>query len=199
MLNLQRQTDPQYSELLKKDGNATTSEVISLRDGTQVNIRPVKPDDAPGLQALFNRLSPQSIYHRFLGFRKALPDQEAKLLTEVDYQGKMALVATNDKNGRESIIGVARYDVLCPANPDVAEASVVVEDQHQGRGLCTHLLKRLKVYAQTHGIRAFRAMVHNDNTRIMRLIERSGLPVERMTIEQGVWDIQVNLEIDPED
>lgn len=194
MLNIQRQTDPQYSELLKKDGNATTSEVISLRDGTQVNIRPVRPDDAPGLQALFNRLSPQSIYHRFLGFRIFLPYEEAKRLAEVDYQEKMALVATNDKNGRENIIGVARYDVLSSAEPSVAEASVVVEDQYQGRGLCTHLLKRLKVYAQTHGIRAFRALIHNDNTRIMRLIQRSGLPVERMTIEQGVWDIQVNLE-----
>ena len=198
-MNSQRQTVPQYSELLKKDGNATTSEVISLRDGTQVSIRPVRPDDAPGLQALFNRLSPKSIYHRFLGFRIALPDQEAKRLAEVDYPGKIALVATNDKNGRENIIGVARYDVLCPAQPDVAEAAVVVADQYQGRGLCTHLLKRLKVYAQTHGIRAFRALVHNDNTRIMRLIQRSGLPVERMTIEQGVWDIQVNLEIESED
>jgi hypothetical protein len=39
-------------------------------------------------------------------------------------------------------------------------------------------------------------MIHNDNTRIMRLIQSSGLPVERMTIEQGVWDIQVNIEIE---
>jgi acetyltransferase len=199
VLNLQRQTEPQYSELLKKDGNATTSEVISLRDGMQVIIRPVRPDDAPGLQALFNRLSPRSIYHRFLGFRKALPDQEAKRLAEVDYQAKMALVATYDKHGRENIIGVARYDALSSTEPSVAEASVVVEDHYQGRGLCTHLLKRLKVYAQTHDIRAFRALVHNDNTQIMRLIQYSGLPVERMTIEQGVWDIQVNLEIESED
>jgi len=81
----------------------------------------------------------------------------------------------------------------------VAKAAVVVEDQYQGRGLCTHLPKRLKTYAQTHGIRAFRAMIHNDNTRIMRLIQRSGLPVERKTTEQGVWDIQVNLEIESED
>ena len=106
----------------------------------------------------------------------------------------MAGYAKNDKNGRENIIGVAHYDVLSSAEPKVVEASVVVQGQYQGQRLYTHLLKRLMVYAQTHDFRAFRALVHNDNTQIMRLIQHSGLPVERMTIEQGVLDIQVNLE-----
>ena len=182
----------------KKNANMKMCGTISLRDGTQVNIRPIKPDDAPRLMALFDRLSPQSIYHRFLGFRKAFPYEEVKRLAEVDYQKQMALVAINEQNGCENIIGVARYDMLGPAEPGVAEASVVVEDQYQARGMATHLLMQLMTYAHTHAIRAFRAMVHNDNTRIMRIIQRSGLPIERMTIEQGVWDIQVNFEIESE-
>ena len=89
--------------------------------------------------------------------------------------------------------------MLSSAEPKVVEASVVVQGQYQGQRLYTHLLKRLMVYAQTHDFRAFRALVHNDNTRIIRLIQRKGRLVERMTIEQGVWDIQVNLDMVSED
>lgn len=189
----------QHLVFAKKNANMKMYGTISLRDGTQVNFRPIKADDAPRLMALFDRLSPQSIYHRFLGFRKVLPYEEVKRLVEVDYQKQMALVATNEQNGCENIIGVARYDVLSPTEPGVAEASVVIEDEYQGLGLATHLLMQLMMYAHVNGIHAFRAMIHNDNIRIMRIIQRSGLPIERMTIEQGVWDIQVSLEIESED
>ena len=80
--------------------------------------------------------------------------------------------------------------MLSSAEPRVAE--VVVQDQHQGQRLCTHLLKRLMVYAQTHDTRAFRAMIHNDNSRFMRLKQRNGRLVESMTTEQDVWDIHAN-------
>ena len=189
----------QHLVFAKKNANMKMYGTISLRDGTQANIRPIKADDAPRLIALFDRLSPQTIYHRFLGFRKVLTYEEAKRLAEVDYQKQMALVTTNEQNGCENIIGVARYDVLSSSEPSVAEASVVIEDEYQGLGLATHLLMHLMTYAHLNGIRAFRAMIHNDNIRIMRIIQRSGLPIERMTIEQGVWDIQVSLEIESED
>lgn len=193
-----KQAYSRYLDFTKKDGNTIVAESVLLRDGTQVNIRPIRPDDAPRLQALFNRLSRQSIYYRFLGFRKVLPDQEAKRLAELDYQENMALVATKKQNGCEDIIGVARYAVGCPDWPDVADAAVVVEDQYQGRGLGTQLLKRLTSYAQAHGIRAFIATVHNDNNQIKRFIQQSGLPVERRAIERGISEIQVKLDAVPE-
>jgi RimJ/RimL family protein N-acetyltransferase len=167
-------------------------ETIQLQDGTAVTIRPIRSDDAPRLQALMERLSPESVYYRFLAPRKALTDQQAHDLANVDYQGRMALVATVDQ-GEEEIIGVARYAQTTPDEPDLAEAAVVVEDRFQGQGLGTLLLKRLAAHAQAQGIRAFWATIHPTNDRIRRFIQRSGLP-SKSRFESGLWEIRVELE-----
>lgn len=172
-------------------------ETVALRDGTAVTIRPIRPDDAHGLQALFYRLSPESISLRFLGQPKELPYEQARQLANVDYQKRMALVATREQGGEEHIIAVARYAVDPAGQPDLAEAAIVVEDEYQNRGLGTLLLIRLVAYAQAHGIRAFMAAVHHDNAQIMRFIRHSGLPTES-TLEAGVWEILVKLEPEAE-
>jgi len=172
-------------------------EPVTLRDGTAVTIRPIRPDDARRLQALFYRLSPESISLRFLGHPKELPDAQAEQLANVDYQKRMALVATREQDGEEHIIAVARYAADPAGQPDLAEAAIVVEDEYQKRGLGTLLLSRLVAYAQAHGIRAFMATVHQNNIQIMRFVRHSGLPAES-TLEAGVWEIVVKLEPEAE-
>ncbi|MBL7184559.1 MAG: GNAT family N-acetyltransferase [Anaerolineae bacterium] len=172
-------------------------EPVTLRDGSAVTIRPIRPDDARRLQALFDRLSPESISLRFLGQPKELPYEQAEQLANVDYQKRMALVATREQDGEEHIIAVARYAVNPADQPDLAEAAIVVEDEYQKRGLGTLLLSRLVAYAQAHGIRAFMATVHQDNIQIMRFVRHSGLPTES-TLEAGVWEIVVKLEPEAE-
>lgn len=170
-----------------------TIERVSLRDGTLVSIRSIRPDDAPRLQALFTRLSPASIYLRFLGYRKMLSDEEARNLAEVDYRNRMAFVACLQQGPEERIIGVARYAAVEGAVPRAAEAAVVVEDEYQGRGLGTILLKKLVSYARENGVHSFWATVHRNNAQILRFIKRSGLPVERKALKEGAWDIRVRL------
>ncbi len=167
-------------------------EPVTLRDGTTVTIRPIRSDDARRLQALFHRLSPESIALRFLGQPKELPYEQARQLANVDYQKQMALVATREQGGEEHIIAVARYAVDPAADPDLAEAAIVVEDKYQKQGLGTFLLTRLVAYAQAHGIRAFRATIRQDNAQIMRFVRRSGLPADSK-LEAGVWEIVVKL------
>jgi GNAT superfamily N-acetyltransferase len=191
--------------LLEKEMQKTPGkpETVALRpwssgprtegDGTPVTIRPICPDDARGLQGLFDRLSPESIALRFLGQPKELPYEQARQLANVDYQKSMALVATREHDSEEHIIAVARYAVDPTIGPEVAEAAIVVEDEYQKQGLGTLLLTRLVAYAQAHGIRAFRATVRQDNIQIMRFVQHSGLPAES-TLDAGVWDILVRLE-----
>lgn len=168
-------------------------EAVTLRDGTMVTVRPIRPDDAPRLQTLFARLSPRSIFLRFLGHRKELPWELAERLANVDYQTRMALVATREQYGEDDIVADARYEGNLPGEPGLAELAIVVEDQYQGRGLGTLLLERLVAYARTHGIRVFWATVYHDNAPIKRIIQRSGLPIER-SVEAGVWEIRMKLD-----
>jgi RimJ/RimL family protein N-acetyltransferase len=180
---------------LDKEVQATPEkpEAVTLRDGTTVTIRPIRPDDARRLQELFARLSPESISFRFLGQPRELPYEQAEQLANVDYHTRMALVATREQCDEEHIIAVARYAVDPAVAPDLAEAAIVVEDKYQNRGLGTLLLKRLVAYARIHGIRAFMATVRHDNVRIMRFIRRSGLPTESK-LAAGAWEILVKLE-----
>jgi RimJ/RimL family protein N-acetyltransferase len=159
-----------------------------LRDGTEVSIRPIRPDDATGLQELFSRLSPESIFLRFLGKPKDLPAEQAQRLANVDYESHMAFVAELDG----ALIGVARY-----AEPDwgedgVAEAGVVVEDRFQSKGLGTMLLKRLTDYGGAHGIHTFAATIHHSNLKILRFLRHSGLPVDRR-LDGGLWEVKVKI------
>src|SRR4030095_14044763 len=65
---------------------------VTCRDGTRVRLRPIRPDDAPRLQALHARLSRETIYQRFFGAVPRLPTSWASFLAEVDYRRRLALV-----------------------------------------------------------------------------------------------------------
>lgn len=169
-------------------------EEIELRDGTLVALRPVRSDDARRLIDLHSRLSPESLYYRFLEVSKELTPAQARAFAEVDYQNSMALVATlPDGDDDELITAVARYGVDPTLGEGVAEVAVIVEDPYQGLGLGTIMLQRLTLYAKEHGLRAFRASVHQSNEKILRFIKRSGLPAERK-LDGSVWEILVELQ-----
>ena len=172
------------------------NESVRLRDGMQVVIRPIRADDAPRLQSLFGRLSRESIYYRFLGLRKELSSGQARRLADLDYRTQMALAASCGEGCEERLIGVARYSVIPGSRPVEAEAAIVVEDRYQGKGLGTLLLERLVAYAVAHGVRTFLAEISQDNGRILRLIRRSGLPVQSC-LEAGVLLLRVGLGREP--
>ena len=168
-------------------------EEIELKDGTKILLRPIRPDDAPRLQKGFTMLSPQTIYMRFLEAAKGLSDKQAHQLAEVDYQYRMALVGTIMAAGEEQIVAVARYDILKERDPGLAEAAIVVRDDHQNRGLGKIAMQRLVRYAREHGVRAFIATVHTSNSLVMRFIQHSGLPFEKHMLEPGIWEINIHL------
>ena len=164
-------------------------DTIKLRNGQSINVRPIRPDDAPGLQASFAEMSPETIYDRFMGYKKVLPDQEARFLTSLDYDSHMALVAVTQEN---NIVGVARYHVL-EDEPDCAEFAVVINDNYQRQGLGSFLMMRLMEYAKMHRVHTFLGFAHSENYRLLRFIQRSGLPIERK-LKGGLWEIRVQLE-----
>ncbi|MBL8057737.1 MAG: N-acetyltransferase [Anaerolineales bacterium] len=169
-------------------------EPAHLNDGTPVQLRSLRPDDVERIKAFFYRLSPESIFYRLLEYRTTITDAEAKLLCDVDGVHRVAIAATQfTEAGEENIVAVARYALVNPETPEVAEAAIVVEDGLQGRGLGTLLIRRLVRYAREHGIRRFVATVHYNNARILRFIEHSGLPVERV-MEHGIWNLFIHID-----
>ena len=150
----------------------------TLRDGTQVTIRPIRPDDKEELLRGFSRLSPASRYSRFHSFKQALTESDLRYLTEVDGASHVAIVAVTASHDlrRDVGIGVARF-VRDPNEPDLAEAAITVADDHQGKGLGKLLLVRLVEAARERGIRRFQAEVLAENTPMVSLLRASGANV----------------------
>jgi hypothetical protein len=86
----------------------TYSVTEALRDGCQVEIRALRPEDRADLIAAVNRTSAQSLYGRFLGLKRSFTDKEAAFFINVDFVNHVALVALIDEKGRSVIAGGGR-------------------------------------------------------------------------------------------
>jgi RimJ/RimL family protein N-acetyltransferase len=144
-------------------------QVVVLRNGASVRLRPIRPDDAPRLMALCHRLSLRTVYERFFSPRRLRPE-EADTLANVDYRERMALVAEVDTGEGLDLVGVARYG---PAEEAAtADIGLVVEDAWQGLGLGAILLREILRAGARQGIQHFRADVLTENRRALRLLAR---------------------------
>ena len=167
-------------------------EEVTLKDGTQILIRPIRADDAEDLKEAFQRLSMESIYLRFLSVKKELTDEEARTLSTVDYSARMAFVAICKENDRDIVVGVSRYALLDASNPEMAESAVVVADEYQGRGIGKILLRRLVSYARAKGIDYLRGNMQIGNNRMLELVKRSGLPHQTRFVD-GIWEVNIDI------
>ncbi len=158
-----------------------------------MTLRPIRPDDAPRLQEGFSRLTPQTIYMRFLQAAKQLTDQQAYELANVDYHTRMAIVGFITEDGQERLVVVARYGMLERAEEGLAEAAIVVRDDYQKRGLGKIAMQRLVGYARAHGVRGLVATVHANNTPVLAFIRNTGMPFKKKIIEPGIWEIIIPL------
>ena len=163
------------------DGPST----ITLSDGTQILVRPIRPDDEPRLVELYSRLSHDTRYQRFFSVMQRLPPDWAHFLANVDYKRRFALVVEQPDD--PALIAVGRYEPSGD-DPGVAELAVVVQDGWQGKGLGSVLMAGLLREAASHGITRFRAYVLGENRRMLQLLRRCTDVVEQRT-ERGVVDL----------
>jgi RimJ/RimL family protein N-acetyltransferase len=171
-----------------------SGELVTLRDGTTVLIRPVLSEDKPLFTAGFEHLGERSRYRRFMGPKKQLTARELAFLTEVDHHDHEALGAIDPETGAG--VAVARF-MRVPGDRVVAEAAVAVVDAWQGRGLGGALLRRLAHRAVEEGIHRFTASLFTSNREMLHLFERLGeLVIERA--EAGAYVIQVSLPLGAE-
>lgn len=154
----------------------------TTEEGTDVRIRPIRPEDEPMMVKFHESLSEQSVYMRY--FRALNLDQRTahERLTRIcfiDYDREMALVATrtNPDTGEREIMGVGRLSRL--TNPEEAEFALLVSDRFQGQGLGTQLLQRLLVIGRQEGINVVMAYMLPENRGMRRIAENLGFSFSR--------------------
>ena len=150
----------------------------TLKDGRSVIVRAIRADDKETVLQSLSLFSNDSMYKRFHGAKNSLTDQELTFYTEIDYVHHVALLAVLKNN--DQAIGGGRFIALDKALPPrSAELSFVVADEFQGLGVATIILKHLVHIARETGIKIFEADVLGENTAMIRVFEKSGLPVTK--------------------
>ncbi|MEV5407392.1 GNAT family N-acetyltransferase [Thermopolyspora sp. NPDC052614] len=162
---------------------------VVLADGGTAHIRPIRPEDGDLLRAFYSRLSAESIYFRFFGPRPRLSDREVTWFTHVDYDDRVALIATI---GAE-MVAVTRYDRLEPKG-EAAEVAFLVEDAHQGRGVASVLIEHLRAAARERGITRFIADVLPSNQRMLGVFKQAGYTAQTKFAD-GV--VRMTLDLSP--
>jgi RimJ/RimL family protein N-acetyltransferase len=161
-----------------------------LRDGTDVLLRPVQPEDKEKFVEGMARLSTRSRYLRFHTGVEQLSERQLRYLTEVDQERHVAWVAIDLDADDHPGIGVARF-IRLDDEPAVAEAAITVLDDYQGRGLGTLLLGQLAASAVRRGVRVFRSYVLGENQAMLELFDDLG--AERSQVSPDVWQVDLRL------
>lgn len=145
---------------------------LQLPDGTDVTIRPIRPEDAEIEQAFVRNLSPETKYFRFMQSLNELTPQMLVRFTQIDYDRELALLAVMNDGGKELELGVTRYT----ANPDGVgcEFALVVADAWQARGIGSRLLTTLMEAAKARGYRTIEGEVLENNVHMLELMRSLG-------------------------
>jgi len=159
---------------------------VVLRDGSLAHVRPILPTDADRLRRFHAGQSAESIYLRFFAPLKMLSDKDVARFTQVDYDWRVALVATV----RDEIIGVARYDKL---DATTAEVAFHISDAHQGMGVGSVLLEHLAAIGQERGVAKFVADVLPQNRKMIQVFTDAGYGV-KYHFDDGVIAVAFTIE-----
>jgi acetyltransferase len=147
-------------------------DIFKLKDGPGVIIRPIRPEDEPLMEELFENSSEQTLMLRFFRKTSDISHEELVRYCNIDYDRELSFVAVLPSGQRERLIGEARISKL----PDLenAEMAVIVGDQWQGQGigkaLCMHCLK----IAKELGIKKMWMEILKGNTKMLYRAEKLG-------------------------
>ena len=155
-----------------------------MKTGTEVLIRPIRPEDEPQMVTFHESLSDQSVYLRYFHMEK-LSSRIAhdRLIRKcfIDYDREMALVASlagSNESGQE-ILGVGRLSRSREGNG--AEVAVLIADRFQNAGLGTELLRKLIEVARVEKINRIVAHILPENAGMRGLAKRFGFETQNST------------------
>jgi acetyltransferase len=162
-----------------------------LYDGTDVTIRPIRPEDAEIESEFVRNLSEESRYFRFMQSLQELTPTMLVRFTQIDYDREMALIVVTEQDGKEIEIGVTRYAI----NPDgeSCEFAIVVADQWHHHGIAQKLMASLMEAARAKGLKVMQGEVLSNNHNMLKLVNKLGFTAVLEEEDRTVTWVSKNL------
>jgi acetyltransferase len=145
----------------------------ALRDGTQILVRPVRPEDEPLYGPFFAAVTPQDLRLRFFAPVKEFGHAFIARFTQIDYARAMAFIAVDEASGE--MLGVVRLHA--DANYERGEYAVLVRSDRKGRGLGYLLMQMIIEYARTEGLGTIEGQVLSENTAMLAMCKELGFEI----------------------
>ena len=184
-------TDP-YHHLAIHPYPAHLATRFQLADGTDIVIRPIRPEDADMEADFVRNLSTEAKYFRFMNALQELSQEMLVRLTQIDYYNEMALIATKPHGPSEEQIGVARYATNLDQRS--CEFALVVGDAWQGHGIGYQLMQKLMDIARDRGLEHMEGQVLSNNTRMLGLMKSLNFAIERDLEDSSVKRVVIGLQ-----
>jgi len=165
----------------------------TMKDGSPVRFRPIRPEDEPLMVGFHEKLSDRSVYLRYFGtlsLKTRIAHERLVRICFGDYDRELALVAEVKGAGGAEIIGVGRMNRI--PGTDEADVAVLVTDAYQNRGLGAELLRRVIQVAKEEGVRAVSADMMSDNLSMQAICKHHGFDVK---MQDSFSSLHARLEI----
>jgi acetyltransferase len=165
----------------------------TLKDGTAVTIRPIRPEDEPLMVKFHETLSDRSVYLRYFGslsLKTRIAHDRLVRICFGDYDRELALVVEVKGMEGPEIIGVGRLNRVF--GTDEAEIGIIVTDAYQNRGLGAELLRRAVRVAREEGIGALTSEMMADNLSMQVISKALGF---HLHMQDGFASMRARLEL----
>jgi acetyltransferase len=148
----------------------------TLADGTEVLLRPIKPEDEPLKFELLTSVSEDTLKGRFFQKITNITHEMLLRLCNIDYDREIAIVAEIKKDQKKKLIGTGT--LIIDPNFETGEFAILVHDDFQGKGLGYKLLDTIIGIAQEKGLERFFGLVLSGNKKMINLTRKLGFTVE---------------------
>jgi acetyltransferase len=151
-----------------------------MKNGEDVTIRPIRPEDEPMMVKFHETLSDRTVYLRYfssLSLRRRISHERLERICFGDYDREMVMVAelSDPATKDRMIVGVGRMNRLLDQNQ--AEVAVLISDQYQNKGLGHKLLRRVLEIAREEKVTQVSAEIMPDNIAMQMIVKRLGFRV----------------------
>lgn len=173
------------------------SDLLRTRDGELVTVRFVEPRDAPALQNYFRSLTANSRYKRFLGAASELPPALLEDFIHVGEADRFSVIATMLVDGRETIVGEARY--AFDSDAASVEFGLSIGDRWQGRGIGTALMKNIECRAASLGATRLFGDTLRSNDAMIGLARKAGYAFANTPEDWKLTRFQKEIPVEPQE
>lgn len=160
---------------------------VRLRDGTELNLRPVLPGDNERTSRGPVEFSSETLYRRFQSVTGP-SESLMRYLFEVDYVHHFVWVMTDGPEG--PVVADGRF-VVDANDPTIAEVAFIVADAYQNKGIGTLLMGAVSIAAKYHGVQRFTARVLSDNLAMRAILDHAGARWHRVDLGVVTTEIDV--------